>query len=68
MTGHAEDTLRGASITQVLDFALAIAAPEAVCAKGLVTSKDGQVLDLVAAVVAAVGAVVAYERAITKQQ
>lgn len=68
MAGHAEDALRGAGIAQVLDLALAVAAAEAVCAEGLVARQDGQVLDLVAAVVAAVGAVVAYQRAVAQQQ
>ena len=65
---HAEDALRGTGIAQVFDLPLAVAAPEAVCTKGLVASQDGQVLDLVAAVVAAVGAVVAYQRAVAEQQ
>jgi hypothetical protein len=68
MARHAEDSLRGASIAQVLDLALAVPASEAVCAKGLVAGQDGQVLDLVSAVVAAVGAVVADERAIAEQE
>lgn len=68
MTRHAEDTLRGAGIAQILDLALAVAAPEAVCAEGLVAGQDSQILDLVAAVVAAVGAVVADERAVAEEQ
>jgi hypothetical protein len=68
MAGHAEDTLRCAGIAQVLDLALAIATPKAVCTEGLVTCQDGQVLDLVAAVVATVCAVVANERAIAEEQ
>jgi hypothetical protein len=65
---HAEDTLRGACIAQVLDLALAVAAAEAIGTEGLVARQDGQVLDLVAAVVAAVCAVVAYQRAVAEQQ
>ena len=65
---HAEDALRGAGIAQVLDLALAVAASETVGAEGLVARQDGQVLDLVAAVVAAVRAVVAYQRAVAEQQ
>jgi hypothetical protein len=65
---HAEDTLRCACIAQVLDLALAVPAAEAVGTKGLVARQDGQVLDLVAAVVAAVCAVVAYQRAVAEQQ
>lgn len=67
MTRHAEDTLRCTRISQVLNLALAVPAPKAVCTEGLVTSQDGQVLDLVSAVVAAVGAVVADQRAVSKQ-
>jgi hypothetical protein len=65
---HAEDALRGAGIAQVLDFALAVAAAEAIGAEGLVARQDGQILDLVAAVVAAICAVVAYQRAVAEQQ
>lgn len=65
---HAEDALRGAGIAQVLNLALAVAAAEAVGAEGLVARQNGQVLDLVAAVVAAVCAVVAYQRAVAEQQ
>lgn len=68
MAGHAKDTLRGAGIAQVLDLALAVAAAEAIGAEGLVARQDGQVFDLVAAVVAAVGAVVAYQGAVAEQQ
>lgn len=65
---HAKDALRGASIAQVLNLALAVAASEAVGAESLVTGQYGQVLDLVATVVAAVGAVVADERAVAEEQ
>jgi hypothetical protein len=65
---HAEDALRGAGIAQVLDLALAVAAAEAIGAEGLVARQDGQILDLVAAVVAAICAVVAYQRAVAEQQ
>lgn len=68
MTCHAKDSLRGAGIAQVLDLLLAVAAAEAVGAKGLVAREDGQVFDLVAAVVAAIRAVVAYQRTVTQQQ
>ena len=68
MAGHAEDALGGAGIAQVLDLPLAIPAPEAVGAKGLVAGQDGEVFDLVAAVVAAVGAVVADQGAVSEQQ
>lgn len=67
MTGHAEDTLRGAGIAQILNLALAIPASEAVGTEGLVTGQDGQVFNLVAAVVAAVCAIVAYQRAVAEE-
>ena len=60
MARHAEDTLRCTGIAQILDLALAVPTSETVCAESLVTGQDGQILDLVAAVVAAVCAVVAY--------
>jgi hypothetical protein len=65
---HAEDALGCAGIAQVLDLALAVPASEAVCTEGLVAREDGQILDLVAAVVAAICAVVAYQRAVAEQQ
>jgi hypothetical protein len=68
MTGHAEDTLRSAGIAQVLDLALAIPTPEAVGTEGLVAGQDGEILDLVAAVVAAICAVVAYQGAVAEEQ
>jgi hypothetical protein len=68
VAGHAEDALRCAGIAQVLDLALAVTAPEAVRAEGLVAGQDGQIFDLVAAVVAAVCAVVAYQGAVAEQE
>jgi len=68
MTRHTEDTLRSAGIAQVLDLALAIPTAEAVGTEGLVASQDGQIFDLVAAVVAAICTVVAYQRAVAEQQ
>ena len=67
MTRHAEDTLRSASITQVLNFALAISASEAVCTEGLVTGQDSQILYLVPAMVAAVRAVVTYQGPVSEK-
>jgi hypothetical protein len=68
VAGHTEDTLRGSCIAQVLNLSLAIPTPEAVGAKGLVAGQDGEVFDLVPAVVAAVGAVVADQGAVSEQQ
>jgi hypothetical protein len=68
MTGHAEDTLRSAGIAQILNLALAIPAPEAVGTEGLVAGQNGQILDFVTTVVAAICTVVAYQRAVAEQQ
>ena len=68
MTAHAKDALRGARIAQVLDLPLAVATSEAARAEGLVAGEDGQVFDLVSAGIAAVGAVVADEGAIAKEE
>lgn len=68
MASHAKNALRCARIAQVLDLALAVAASKAIRAEGLVAGQDGQVLDLVAAVVAAVRAVVADERSVAEEQ
>ena len=56
---HTEDALRGSRISQVLNLSLAVTALEASRTKGLVAGQYGKVLDLVAAVAAAVCAVVA---------
>lgn len=58
----------GPGIAQVLDLSLAIPTAEACCAKGLVSGQDGQVLNLITASTAAVGAIVADQRAISKQK
>ena len=68
MTVHAEHALGGACIAQILDLLLAIATSETSGAVCLVASEDGQILDLVAAGAAAVGTVVADERAIAEQE
>lgn len=47
---------------------LAIPTPEAIRAEGLITSQDSEVFDFVATVVAAVCAVVAYERSVAEQE
>jgi hypothetical protein len=67
MARHAKDTLRGAGIAQVLNLTLAIPAPEAVRTESLVPCQDSQIFDFVAAVVAAICAVVAYQGAVAKQ-
>lgn len=61
MTRHAKDALTSTRISQVLYLSLAVSTFEAGRAKGLVASEDGEVFDFVAACVAAVCAVVAYE-------
>lgn len=68
MAAHAEDALGGARISQVLNLPLAVATPKAAGAEGLVASQDGQVLDLVAAGIAAVRAVVADQRAVAEEE
>lgn len=66
MAVHAKDALRRAGVSQVVDLALAVSAPETARAKGLVAGEDCEVLDLVAAGGAAVGAIVADEGAIAE--
>lgn len=66
MAVHAEYTLRGPSISKVLNLPLTIPALETVCAECLITSKDGKIFNLVHTAAAAVGAVVAYQGAIAK--
>jgi hypothetical protein len=61
VTAHAKDALRGASVSQVLDFALAISTSEASGTEGLIPRQDGQIFDFVAASAAAICAVIANE-------
>jgi hypothetical protein len=68
VAGHAEDALGGASVAEVFNLAPAVAAAETVCAESLVAGQDCQVLDLVAAVIAAVCAVVANQGAVAEEQ
>lgn len=60
VTIHAKDALRGARISEVLNLFLAVATLETVGAKGLVSSQNSQVLDLVLAAATAVCAIVTY--------
>ena len=60
--------MRRSGIAQVFDLSLAVPATEAGRAKGLISSEDCKVLDLVPAGTAAVGAVVADEGSIAKQE
>lgn len=68
MAAHAKDALRSPGIAQVLDLPFTVAAPKATGAEGLVAGEDGQVLDLVAAGIAVVRAVVADEGAVAEQE
>jgi hypothetical protein len=68
MARHAEDTLRGASIAEVLNLTLAVPAPKAVRTESLVTCQDSQIFNFVAAMVAAICAVVAYQGAVAEQE
>jgi hypothetical protein len=65
---HTEHALGGPCIAQVLDLLFAVPTSKAAGTVGLVTREDGQVLDLVAAGAAAIGAAVADERAIAKEE
>lgn len=65
MTFHAEDALSSPRITKVLNLPLAVATFEAVGAEGLITSQDGQVLNLVTTAATAVCAVVADQGSIS---
>jgi hypothetical protein len=65
---HAEDTLTCARIAEILNLPFTVPAAEAIGAEGLVPCEDGQILDLVSAVIAAVGAVVADEGAVAEEK
>ena len=68
MTLHAEDALRSPRISEILDLLLAIAAFEAIGTEGLISGENGKVLDLVAAIAAAVCTIIADEGAITEEK
>jgi len=68
VTRHAKDALACTRIPQILNLPLAISTFEAGSAKGLVACENGEVFDLVTTGVAAICAVVAYERAVTEEQ
>jgi hypothetical protein len=61
---HAEDSLRSASIAQVLDLPLTIAALEAIGAKRLVSGQYGQILNLVPTTATTICAIIADQGAI----
>lgn len=68
MTIHAKDSLRGARITQILDFSFAVPTFEAIGTECLVSGQDCEVFDLVVAVTTTVCAIVAYQGAIAEQE
>ena len=68
MTRHAEGSLRCTGIAEIFNLALAVSTSEAIGTEGLVAGQNGQVFDLVAAVVAAICAVVAYQGAVTEKE
>jgi len=65
---HAEYAVGCPGIAQILNLPLAVPAAEAGRAKSLVAGQDGEILNLISAGAAAVGAVVADERAIAEQE
>jgi len=68
MAVHAEDSLRGSGVSKILDLFLAVATLEAIGTKRLIACQDGQILNLVSTVAAAVGAVVANEGSVSEEQ
>lgn len=68
VTGHTEYALRGSSIAKIVDFPLAIATSETVGTERLISCQYSQILDLVVACAAAVGAIVADERSVAEQK
>lgn len=66
MAVHTKYTLGGPSISKIFNLSLAISTLEAVCAEGLIASKNGEIFYFVHATTAAIGAVVADKRAIAE--
>jgi len=65
---HTKDTLRRSSVLQIFNLFLAIPTLEARRAEGLVSREDRQILDLIAADTATVGAIITNERSISEQE
>jgi hypothetical protein len=68
MAVHAEYSLRSARISEVLNLSLAVATLEAAGAECLISGEDSQVFDLVTTARAAVGAIVADQRSVSKKE
>lgn len=68
MAAHAKDSQRCPCVSQIFNLAFAVAAAEASGTESLVTSENGQILNLVATGTATVCAVAANERAIAEEE
>lgn len=68
MAFHAKDALRGPGIFEVFDLLFAVPTSKAGGAEGLVAGEDGKILDLVPTCAAAIGAVVADQRAVAEEE
>lgn len=64
MAVHAEDALGRTRVAKVFDLSFTVSASEALRAERLVARQDGQVFDLVATGVAAIGAIAADQGAV----
>ncbi len=67
MTVHAKYSLRGSSVFEVVNLAVAHSTLEASGTESLVAGENGKILNLVTAGTAAVGTVIADERAIAEE-
>lgn len=68
MAIHAKDALGCPGIAQVFNLPLAVSAFKTIGTKCLVSGENCQIFDLVSAVAAAVGTIVANERAIAEEK
>lgn len=68
VAAHAKDSQRCPCVSQIFNLAFAVAAAEASGTESLVTSENGQILNLVATGTATVCAVAANERAIAEEE
>ena len=66
MTAHAKYPLRRSRISEILDLLLAVATSKTRAAECLISGENRKILDLVPTRIAAVSAVVAYERAVAE--
>lgn len=68
MTAHAEYALRCPCVSEILDLLFAVAATKTGATECLITCENREVFNFVSTSIAAVRAVVAYQRSVAEQE